>query len=1361
MSVPSSTPPKKRRILGWILLGGLGGAVLTFGLLSLPPVQAWLLRRALGSQEGASVDFSRVAVTPGGAEAADIKLRLPNLTIEARALRLAISPWQLLSRRRLAIADLQARQLAIRAAATPSNATATPFIGLLDGLQAPLAWACSKAEADGTLTLEQPGAAPIVAGFAIKGADLDITKPGRIEFEFTTPGSFVAGFTGTWKFAGTLDFTATPDEHIDRIVIDGRLTPATSTDYRLPAVRVRLTAARTPQGEAYELALSPDLGDADVDFSGKAAFTRADGRVSASWSARGGSALAAHILQRSDLPRLRSNTQGTFALETRTGAASATAEGDFSGEEWQRFMPELAAIGRVQGKHAISLARRAGQWHLEKLAANAASEGSNAALQLSLERPVALPPGGDGNTSPWGRLRLRQVPMGWLTPVMEIGTIAGGEMNGEWTLSSPEASRLRFTPDGPLRSVAFTVTDPALPVIPPLVLAAEARMDLTPAHAFIDIDRAVFSSEKGDRFEVRVEAKADLDTLVADTKAHWQARLPTWLGPQGPFLRGDLTADVTENFARVRTFQVTAAHDESPEAAAFRVESLKPFKIDYEHETTRVEPAEGDIARLTANNLRLDWASSLLPGLSLSGAVTEGESLLRREGRGFTVVPGRDWTLQNLEVIQGGLPLLRATRFTFAAEGRVELDEEWAPRDFAGSLKLGGSLTEVFRLRDPAGPLTASGVASLTRLNGRLELRAFSFNTLRSDGTPLISLETLHPIVIGQTAKNNDIDQALDVLRLRTSAVPLNWLEPLLPAGTKLAGTLQPAEFVAKIDLPNAFLNPVKPMVIDVERYDDATGAVLKDVRTEFSPAVILMGKFIALAVENGSFRMGGAPAGVWGFSSLYFTHELQIPISANFDLSADLSRLRLQPVAATVPLPKTGQARFLFSHDIMAGKDSTATILLYDVQAPDGTGPLPKLGVRITKRKNQGTNIPILLEFQYQTAPAWSAFTTEFDLAMEGKRAKINATIKGEFFDVGQFMNLVNACTPAVASKPVTPTAPPTPAKPAPAANAIAGAPVKPLTAPFWETLASKLELQFGAVEYGAYRVEKLTGEFVIDEHAVDLRRLEGKMFDGDWSGRLRLGFNRERPEMPFELSGGFDIKNFSATRIVQAAYPNELGSFAGRLNFSSKISSRGAGFHTILDDSTSEFTFGSTQGRLQLKVPHANLASAALLVGGAITFSPELRAIGRLVKQFSDMPVDELSARGRRMPGGAIFLDDLKLQTPQLRLSARGEIPAAVPGAELAARPFELPVTLAVKDEMAVLLRGMKLIGKQPGPDGFFTMTRQPKLRGTLGAPDTTELYDVFAQAVSGSSGTFGFLMKKVQQEVEKSRATTAASK
>ena len=39
-------------------------------------------------------------------------------------------------------------------------------------------------------------------------------------------------------------------------------------------------------------------------------------------------------------------------------------------------------------------------------------------------------------------------------------------------------------------------------------------------------------------------------------------------------------------------------------------------------------------------------------------------------------------------------------------------------------------------------------------------------------------------------------------------------------------------------------------------------------------------------------------------------------------------------------------------------------------------------------------------------------------------------------------------------------------------------------------------------------------------------------------------------------------------------------------------------------------------------------------------------------------------------------------------------------------------------------------------------------------LGQPDTTELFDMLAHAADKSTGTFGFLMRKLQKEVQKAR-------
>jgi len=1326
----------------WVFLGALLGAGLTLVLLLLPPVQAWLLRRVLAAQADTTVDFSRVALGPGGAEAADVHLRLPNLTVEARALRLALSPWQLLSRRRLAIADLQARQLDIRTAAGGAPSASTPFAGLLAGIQAPLAWACANAEADGFVTLDQPGAAPIRASFELKGRDLDMERPGRLAFLLSTTSELVPGFSGEWRLGGTIDFTPAADGGVAGLRIEGIGEPAASAGWWLPRTKILFTVARTPAGEDYHLTLEPEGGDAALTLD--AAYTSKDGLIAGNWHARGGSALAGRVLKRTDLPVLTTDTMGRFTLDPLTGKAEATVNGTFAGTGWERFMPELAQIGRITGSHTAGLSRHGSVWQLDRLEAGARSDGSQAGLTFTLARPVTLPPGGDDDPSPWGRLTLEKIPLGWTAPVLGVARIKDGEAGGTWAVSSPDPATLRFTPLTPFASTPFTVEDATLPALPALRLSGEARLDLTATTARLRIEPAALASEKGDRMEGLVESTADLDRYTAVLEARGTARLPTWLGAaQAPVLHGRLTADLREFDATVTGLRI-AARDEGDGDDTFVAEALAPFRFDYERPEA-IEFPEGNLARLTAQGLRLDWATPLLPGFSLAGRLAGGESVLRREGPGLAVATPRPWEVRGLSVVQGGLPLLLAPSFTFAPEGHVQLGADWVPGDFAGTLALGGELGEIFRLRDPDGTLTANGAATVLRTGGRLEVKSFQLTARRNDGTPLVTVESLRPLTLGTKAKDNAIDQAADTLRVRTSAVPLTWLQPLLPEGSTVSGVLEPVEFVAKVDLPNLFLTPARPLAIHVAALDDATGPQLRDLRLELSPTVIVMGNLASLVVENGRVLVSGREAGTAGFAAMYFMSNLQIPISASLDMSGQVGLLRLQPGAGTLPLPATGKARLLLEHDLIGSKEPTLTFLLEEVQSPDSGGPLPRFGARLTrlKRGETDTQDRIRLDFQYQTEPAWSAFTAEFGIGMNQGRAEINTTLKGDFFDAGRFLQLVEACTPATTEAAAPPRAKETPV---PAAEtAPAGA--------FWQTLLGRFDLEFGQVVYGDYRIENLTGEFLVNEEALDLRRLSGRMFDGAWRGRLRLGYEEAQPERPYLLSGGFAIEGFSAERIVQAAYPNEIGSFSGRLHFESTLHAQGANPRQLLADSTSAFSFRSESGRLRLQVPHSNLASAALLVGGAITFSPELRAMGRLITQFSDLPVDELSARGRSEPGGALVLDELRVSTPQLRFSARGTVPARS-DLGLAARPFELPLTLTVRDEMAVILRGMKLIDKKPDADGFFAMTRRPVLRGTLGEPDTTEFYDVLAQAVAGSSGTFGFLMKKVQQEATKTR-------
>jgi hypothetical protein len=61
------------------------------------------------------------------------------------------------------------------------------------------------------------------------------------------------------------------------------------------------------------------------------------------------------------------------------------------------------------------------------------------------------------------------------------------------------------------------------------------------------------------------------------------------------------------------------------------------------------------------------------------------------------------------------------------------------------------------------------------------------------------------------------------------------------------------------------------------------------------------------------------------------------------------------------------------------------------------------------------------------------------------------------------------------------------------------------------------------------------------------------------------------------------------------------------------------------------------------------------------------------------------------------------------------------------------------------------MHLLGPV-GADGFAPMSRPFRIGGSVGQPDLSDLYDVLAQAVDNSHGSWGLLMRKAKAEVEK---------
>src|ERR1700710_2407710 len=109
-----------------------------------------------------------------------------------------------------------------------------------------------------------------------------------------------------------------------------------------------------------------------------------------------------------------------------------------------------------------------------------------------------------------------------------------------------------------------------------------------------------------------------------------------------------------------------------------------------------------------------------------------------------------------------------------------------------------------------------------------------------------------------------------------------------------------------------------------------------------------------------------------------------------------------------------------------------------------------------------------------------------------------------------------------------------------------------------------------------------------------------------------------------------------FKSEETSQTVFLNQLASVDARINVHSTVASRGNSFVSLVDQSTADFSVDGANGLIRLTVPKSDLMSTAAVFGGTVLLSPELRALGRLLKKFAEMPVEQLSIRGRRAAGG-----------------------------------------------------------------------------------------------------------------------------
>jgi hypothetical protein len=1361
-------------------------------------VQGWLLRRIIARQPGWRLGFERIGVGPTGLDASGLEFAMPGVTASSAPVAIRVAPTRFFSKQELRIEQVEARKIRLTltpAQLTPSAENNAPFGGVLRLLQAPLPWALDTAQLDGEIVMREGGESRVTGNFSLRGGGLTPSTPGEFVYELAADSMILPpGPDHKFTSAGTIRLAQTPDHGIARIAIEGDLHLPHYGGLSLPPGRLTLDVTATPAGENYAARLS--LGAA-MSLEVAARLDAARSILTGQATLHADQSAAASLLG-DRLPRATLDGGFTFTLNLRNSDLDVAVTGDLDGRDWQKLLPQLAALDAGKGRLTAVITRRGGQLTLQTLRATLHGENSPAEASLTVLQPLDLR---KLTGAPLAELALVHWPLEWANPFLADlgGQLAPGEFSAAWTIASDGANGVRLEPVRPAIVGPITFRGEKLPPLPLLNVSFRSHLAASAARVALTLDDFSARSPQGDHAEAQVTVSRDSASGEIRTTGKLAAALPTLFATaetQQPFtLNAGWDAALTGTRLRIAALDF-AARDSASARPCLALELQQPFEFDLAKRlvvpsgyTSAPSPATvelpPDLLRLRFAAFPLARLSHWLPGQTVAGTFVSGESALRPSAEGglalHTPVPWRlegvslnaaeatpdlrvDAQLSPAVTLRGDQLALGLDDITVTdgsgncVTGRVGATAALAKQALTAELALEAGLPSLPHGADSFGPLHASLRAKFHNLTARIiGADEFDLRVQNSSGE-LLALNAPRPFLFGLSDSNTVAVSTLAPLRLKLDRFPLAWLRPWSGA-IELDGTMAPVELGISSRIDKYSVRAAGPIELDNLSVRRAGREIIHDATVTLEPGLDLT----VICVTQPKFELAyagmahltDAKADFAGRHAidldlgLAFKGNETITLPDQIDLSTRVDFAAL-PAGLAPGLPARGTLVARINGDLLGAQPVELWARLAGLPAEEARDSLPPLEVTLRGKVSRDNvfagGVELLLAASPR--PTDAKFDVQFNFVEGG--LNVSSGFRSQFIDGTALLALArafpSATPPAVAAPPAQPT--PTVAPPRPAVDA---------ALPFWGELRGSFDLDIGAVQFAPYRIDRVRGRLDADQRTLVLHDLAGEMFAGRWGGGLRIEHEPGITTGEHTLAGEFHIEQFESARVVQTVFPNQLASVDARINVRSRVASHGNSFVALIDHSAADFSVDGEKGVVRLTVPHADLISTAAVFGGTVLLSPELRALGRLLKKFAEMPVEQLRITGRRAEGGEVTLDEFRFESSQARLLGHGRIPAES-SEPLMNRPLELSLELAAKDELAVILGGMSLLEKRPRPDGFRAMRQPFTLGGRAGAPDTAPLYDLLARAVGGSSGTWGFLMRKVQAKIVKNKIPAA---
>jgi len=863
------------------------------------------------------------------------------------------------------------------------------------------------------------------------------------------------------------------------------------------------------------------------------------------------------------------------------------------------------------------------------------------------------------------------------------------------------------------------------------------------------------------------------------------------VGPIG--FRAAVDAEFADDVARVEKLDVNVTRDGGQALLDVVTSQALAFRLK-DHRLLPGRP-DSELARVSWQNVPLAWAQPFVKPVAIGGGTLAGALSVETDAMGsqVRVKALRAVTLEKVvlkdgeRVLVDGLSLSLSPRLEAAGDklsasipdlklripagdsvdGEVTADIEnlgAAPAvKFAAHLR--ERMVSVHRALLPFDPGVLDIESDIAgRLEGRtLRVENFSTTMRRGKSALLAQVATLQPLTVDLAAvRAAGAEPASPALRAAFGEIPAAWADTALP-GAKLEGSL--AGMSVEVTFPGGddlSVKTVAPLTLRGIGLAMDGQALVKgiDADLDFSAGRqgdVFSGELRRLELRQGKTLLARMTADGKG------RRGSRLEASAHVNLEADLAALGGQPVLAA-SFGVLGRGKATGTVEMSTGESINAKVAfaLRELAARKGGQTFGDfdLGLDAAVRTDLSTgriSVPVALTAGKRKSDALfegSFRRTDKTLSFDGK-------LSSQLIAVDDFMALTALAPQAPAAETKTAKTSEQPAaavKSAPAAQAAAPTAVATAAATAttnaaaaespaatespWKGLSGAFVVDLKQITMGKdFDVSAIQGRITADDSRLAIDGLEGRMKKDAFkvSGALTFASGKEKP---FALKASVKIPGFEIGEFLRAAKPGETPMLESKVAVDAQIEGEGADLNDLPLNTRGKVDVTGGKGVLRALGSKGEVASAASTVLGLISAlkgSATTAASGELAGLLNEMKFDQFAVHAERGADLNIRMTSLEFISPIIHLTGTGTV-THQKKVSIMDQPLRVEMQLAGKDNMAVILSRLYLLGSETDAKGYSLMNSKFVVKGKVSQPDASEFWKIVGQAsLKAAAGSF----------------------